>query len=498
MKIQERIRKHPFEIAIFLVIFIFGLIWTFLVPPFQKADESTHYFRATSVSRGELTCSMGNVKEALEIRERHFQFAEETGTSRIAFKYEEKADLKNILRVDSRVDDDNPNITLWDYGCFLSFVPYLIFIVPILIGGLFDSLLLGFFLSRFVAFILFFMAVLWSFKKISNSKFKWVIVFYALTPMVLHQASCIGYDYLTLALIPIIFALNIDFLLKEKNSNKEIIAYCFLLILLSIAKPGYYFLSLLYFIIPAKRIFKDKYKYLLFTVSFFVSYIVFNVLVQKLSLSIVTDLNNTDLVIDKIKEPGVLFDLINNTIKLRLDFYVDSFIGMFGWLDYSFSPLFKYLYICIFYYLAYYISSEKIFKKYWKIILLLSTILLFSLGIIFGLFYILNFRGDNSQVVGVQGRYFLVFLPFIFLLLASIIRAFKESKIFRTLVVVLLFLYLLYQMLFSIYSRYYEKETLSYLNLSSITNITVANAVKTKHLGKGVFSQVCPPYTMII
>lgn len=498
MKIQERIRKHPFEIAIFLVIFIFGLIWTFLVPPFQKADESTHYFRAASVSRGELTCSMGNVKDALEIRERHFQFAEETGTSRIAYKYEEKADLKNILRVDSRVDDDNPNITLWDYGCNLSFIPYLIFIVPILIGGLLDSLLLGFFLSRFVAFILFFIAVLWSFKKISNSKFKWVIAFYSLTPMVLHQASAIGYDYLTLALIPIIFALGLDFMLKKRVSKKQILTYCILLILLSLAKPGYYFLSLLYFLIPAKRIFKNKYKYVLFTLVFFAAYIIVNELVQRMFFSTLSDLNNTDLVIEKIKEPGVLFDLINNTIRLRLDFYVDSFIGMFGWLDYSFSPLFKYLYIGIFYYLAYYISSEKIFKKYLKRIVLLSTILIFSLGVIFGGFYLVNFRGDNSHVVGVQGRYFLVFLPFIFLLFASIIRAFKESKTFRILIVVLVSLYLLYQMLFSIYSRYYEKETLSYLNLSSITNITVAKAVKTKHLGKSIFSHVCPSYPIIM
>ena len=469
MKIRERIKKYPFETVVFVLIFLFGLIWTFLVPPFQKADESTHYFRAASVSRGELTCSMGDVEEALEIRERHFQFAEAVGTSRVAFNYEEKIAIKNMLRAGSNVEDDNPNIVLWDYGCNLSFIPYLIFAVPILIGGLFDSLLLGFYLSRFVVFMLFFIAVIWSFKKIYNSKFKWVIVFYALTPMVLHQASAIGYDYLTLTLIPVIFALGIDFMQKERVSKKQIIIYCLLLILLSLAKPGYYFLSLLYFLIPSKKISESKNKYLLFTLIFFATYIITNILMQNLFFSSLSELNNTDLVIEKIKEPGVLYDLINNTIKLRLDFYVESFIGRFGWLDYSFSPLFKYLYISLFNCLAYYISSEKIFKKYWKMIALLSIMLFFSLGIIFGGFYLVNFRGDNSQVVGVQGRYFLVFLPSIFLLLASIIRGFKESKIFRIITVGGIFLYILYQMLFSIYSRYYEKVEVTSLNSTGST-----------------------------
>jgi len=471
---QERIRKHTFEIVVFSAILLFGLIWTFLVPPFQKADESTHYFRAASVSRGELTCSMGDVEEAFEIRERHFQFAEATDLNRIAFKYQEKADVQKILKADRNVDDDNPNTILWDYGCNLSFIPYLIFALPLLIGGLFDSLLLGFFLSRLVAFLLFFIAIIWSFRKTRNSKFKWVIVFYALTPMILHQASAIGYDYLTLAIIPIIFALSIDFMLKEKISNKEIFLYCILLILLSLAKPGYYFLSLVYFLIPSKKISENKYKYLLFTIIFFATYIIVNILMQNLFFSSLSELNNTDLVIEKIKEPGVLFDLINNTIKLRLDFYVESFIGRFGWLDYSFSPLFKYLYIGLFYYLAYYIASEKIFKKYLKIIILLSTMLLLSFGIIFGGFYLVNFRGDNSQVVGVQGRYFLVFFPFIFLLMGAIIRAFKESKVFRIIVIGALFLYMLYQLCFSIYSRYYEKvEITSFSSINSMEVISM-------------------------
>jgi uncharacterized membrane protein len=479
MKIRERInQKNSFEIVIFSLIFLFGLIWTFLVPPFQKADESTHYFRAASVSRGELTCSMGDVEEAFEIRERHFKFAEAVGTSRVAFKYEEKVDIKDMLEAGSDVDDDNPNIVLWDYGCNLSFIPYLIFAVPLLIGGLFDSLLLGFYLSRLVAFILFFIAILWSFKKTSNSKFKWIIVFYALTPMVLHQASAIGYDYLTLTLIPIIFALSIDFLQKEKVSKKEIIIYCLLLILLSLAKPGYYFLSLLYFLIPVKKVSKSKNKYLLFTLIFFVIYIIVNRLAQNLFSSLGSELNNTGLVIEKLREPGALYDVINNTIKLKLDFYVESFIGRFGWLDYSLSPLFKYLYIGLFYYLAYYISSEKIFKKYWKLIALLSIMLFLSLGIIFGGFYVLNFRGDNSQVVGVQGRYFLVFLPFIFMLLGSIIRAFKENKVFRIVVIGGIFLYTLYQMWFSIYSRYYEKvETNSY-SIDSTNTILARRDIK--------------------
>ena len=260
-------KKDSLKIIIFSFIFLFGLIWTFLVPPFQKADESTHYFRAVSVSRGEMTCSMGDVNNALEIPEKYFEFVENTGLGRMAYSYEEKTSINDILNASREVDYNNKDIQAWGGFCSLSIIPYLLFAIPILIGNFADSFLLGFFLCRLLPFVFFFFSIIWSFRKIQYSRLRWVVILYALTPMVLHQASAIGYDYLNLSLIPILFALNMDFLVKKNIAISDILIFCSLLLIFILAKPGYYFVSLIYFLIPWRRITRDKLKYLIFSYS---------------------------------------------------------------------------------------------------------------------------------------------------------------------------------------------------------------------------------------
>lgn len=60
------------------------------------------------------------------------------------------------------------------------------------------------------------------------------------------------------------------------------------------------------------------------------------------------------------------------------------------------------------------------------------------------------------------------------MLTGAIIRAFKESRVFRIIVIGALFLYMLNQMGFSIYSRYYEKvEITSFSSINSMELISM-------------------------
>ena len=51
-------RSLTFFQTLFLIYMVFGLlIMTFMVPPFQKPDEPSHWYRAVSVSNFDFACS---------------------------------------------------------------------------------------------------------------------------------------------------------------------------------------------------------------------------------------------------------------------------------------------------------------------------------------------------------------------------------------------------------------------------------------------------------
>lgn len=453
--------KNLTEKLVFCFIFLFGLIWIFLVPPLQKADESTHYLRTISLSRGEFVCQMGFEKDAFEIQEKYYNFTKKLKLDEIAGNYSKKTSLKEIFSIKSS-DYVGEDITLMKNFCSLPFFPYLIFVLPVLAGNLFDCLLLGFFLSRIVGFLLFFFSIYWSYRKIQYSRFRWVLLFFALTPMVLHQVSSIGYDSLSLSLIPIIFSLNIDFFNKEKVKKKDFILYVFLILLFLLSKPGYYFVSLVYFLIPPHKIVKDKKKYVITTIIVFFSYILFSVLSAKAYMSV-----EGTVITPSLSEVLAFLDLkkilliIKNTFTGNIGRYITTFIGEFGWLDYGFIGPLYYMYFFFSAILLIYVSKGKIYKEYRKRILIVTFIMIVSsIALLFGGFYYSYFYQSSMSVIGIQGRYFLVFFPYIFLFLVTVGDLFFKHRKLRILLFLFILLVVLIEMFYIIYLRYYKVSTI--------------------------------------
>lgn len=452
---NNKIKFLSIEKVLFVVVFALGLIWTFLIPPFQKPDENTHYFRAVSIAKGEFVCATGDNKEAFEIGSKYLEFNNQQKTSQIAFNYEEKTSFSEIFHHNNSSDENNGKFYFMGF-CGLEPFSYFLFIIPILIGDLVNSLLVGFFLCRLFAFLLFFICSLWSYKKIKESRFKWVLILFALTPMVTHQASAIGYDYLLLSVVPILFSFNIRFLIDKKILRKDLFIYLILILVLLLAKPGYYALSLLVLLIPREKIGIEKKKYFILIVFSFILY----VLASYLSFSIFRKTGDStgSLPIDIL--PSVLsirhvLVVIKNTLVANTDFYVKSFIGVFGWLDYSLSPIFYYIYIFVGIILSKYLSKDEIYKKVNKKLLLLLFILFISFAIIFALFYMLYLVDSKNIISGVQGRYFLVFFPYLLLLMGGFIRLLSENKKLRIVCIAILIFYVFFEILYSLFRRYY-------------------------------------------
>lgn len=483
---KESGKKKAIEKLIFYFVFLFGLIWIFLVPPLQKADESTHYFRAASLTKGELVCQMGVEKDAFEIEKKYFNFAEKVKLNQIAFNYSEKTSLREIYSIKSGYFEEESDVLLKNF-CSLPFFPYLVFVLPLLVGNFFNSLLIGFFLSRLSAFLLFFFCVFWSYRKIRYSKFRWVIIIFALTPMVLHQASSIGYDYLILSITPLIFSMNIDFLNKKKIRKKGIVLYALLILLFLISKPGYYFVSLAYFLIPPEKITKDRKKYIITTVTIFSLCIIFSVLSVKAYTSVVGMVVTPSLseVLGFLDLKKILL-IVKNTFVNNFDTYIRTFIGRFGWLDYGLTDYFYYMYSFFSAALIIYLSKDQIYEKYKKrIIIVTSVMIIFSIALLFGGFYYSYFYESKMAVIGIQGRYLLVFFPYIILLLGIITNLFLKHRKFRLFLLIFVLFIILLEMSYSIYLRYYkgfstrrDSSSHSLISFTPLENKTINNFIK--------------------
>lgn len=460
LKKKEKGKKNWIEGVLFTFIFLLGIIFTFVVPPFQKPDEIAHFLRAVALSDGQFTCNYENQKSYFNIPSKYFSYLSEIGVERIKFHYEEKFFLEDLKKAENRIYEEDE---IAEYGvCSLPFVGYIPASIGILIGGLFNSMSLEFYFARLFNFLVFFILLIWSYRRLKDSKLKWVILSYAMIPMVTHQASVVGYDAMQLALTPVIFSLIIDFLRKAEIKKKDLLIFVISIVLLLAIKPGYYFLCLLYFLIPWSKIAKGKKKYLLITLIYLLLCILSAVFYLKLdtgSSFVNTERNiNAYAQLSLLKSPKFFFDLVRNTINTHLVSYIKSFIGVFGWLDYGLFEIIYLLYIFYWAFLAYAIKDDVaniVKKKITLVTIILGITLFLTVGFVFGSAYLTWNTVGAAVIAGVQGRYFLILFPYLIIFVSLLIKLFESSKKFRAVIIVLFVVFLLVEILYAIYRYYY-------------------------------------------
>lgn len=446
------------EYFLFGVILLFGLIFAFIIPPFQKPDENMHFLRAVALSKGEFFChSDENGNKSFTIPLKYSDYITEVGTNRIAFNYNEKFNIDSILKVEKSQQENTGDFELKGY-CTLPSFSYLPAAVAVLIGELLSSVSLSFYLGRFVSFLTLYVFLIWSYKKIRKSNLRWVIIAFGLIPMVTHQASAIGYDFLQLAIIPIIFALVISSIESKNFDKKDQIYFFTSMVLLLLAKPGYYFMSLIFFLIPKDKVSRDKKKYIIFSIIYFVACLLIAISFASIyrgtgvfgeGISPIEQLKN-------LSNPIFFILLIRNTITGSLLFYLQSFIGWFGWLDYSLSMTVYLLYFVSWAVLIGKIKNETFFNKLYSRTFLLGLVIIMTTGFIFGSIYLTWNVVGSTTISGVQGRYFLVLFPFIILFLAGLFKVIESKKILQYIFVILMSLYLILEISYGIYKRYYD------------------------------------------
>ena len=448
------------NLILFFLIPIQLLIFTFLVPPFQKPDEQPHFEKSLLISKGYLFCKERS-NNTVKLEKKYIDLIKNPYLDQLTHGKNTKLPLPVFLR---DLFSKNQSNKLVDFNinnlCSFPIISYLpqAFVLWTL-SFLNTNPIQSIYFVRLVMSFLGYFWFLYLYKKIVDN-FRPILLFTFALPMTLHQISSFSYDALHIMFAMTFFVLIVSFPRRRESSLKSQYFKLFfvLLLFLSSKKIGYETFFLFLFLIP----FKIK----LMIISSLI-FIPFYFLLKlngsyDIQASLTNSLINPNEQINfLLSNPLHIIQIIFTTTINRLSFYLQSLIGIFGWLEYGLDPLSYLIYGVFFIYILFKINlQEKQLLAKNKIILLFTSLTISYVFIVL-LAFVFNTAPGLLTAHGVQGRYFIPFLPFIILLIAQFtqkINYFKNIKInelTKNTVYFFIIMYLISATFYAVFSRYY-------------------------------------------
>lgn len=437
------------KLILYFLIPLQLLFFTFLVPPFQKPDEQPHFEKSLLISKGYLFCQKKS-DNTVKLEKRYIDFIKSPYLDLLTHKRNAKLPLPVFSKGLFSNDQSNKKVDFnIDHLCSFPIISYLPQAFTLTITSLFKlNPVLSLYFGRLAMSILGYFWFLYLYKKIADD-YKLILLFTFAIPMTLHQISSFSYDALHIMFALTFFVLIINYRLKKKLDFRHYFKLFFVLFLFLWSKKiGYETFFLFLFLIPfqVKPIIISS---LVFIPFYFLSKLTgFYDLHSSLSNQVINPLNQLSFL---LSNPINIIKVVAITTIERLGFYLQSLIGIFGWLEYGLDPLSYFLYGLFFIYLLMNIHLPRRYilcKK--KNFLLFGTLLISYIYIIL-LAYVFNTTVGVSSAHGVQGRYFIPFLPFIILFIIQI----KDYPVFQKILYCLMILFLIFSTFYSIYARYY-------------------------------------------
>ncbi len=419
----------------------FGLIMLVLTPPFQVPDEHDHFFRAVMISSGQFVAKSYPFPEELKkkVPQKYLRgkggvvpvsipYTTRKVNHRLPFHNENKqklSDLKKMLTLPLHMKGQPEvfiNTSAGDYAPPL----YLPAVMTISVGKALNlSPLWLMYLGRLANLIVFLSLTYWALKITPTGKS--VLFLLALMPMTLFLAHSLSIDGLTIASS---FLLTATLLNLARNDNQPVKLQDFLIVpatltLLALGKVVYCPLILLFFLSPKVLFSTDRSRLYLFASSLglaAISYLIWHWLTKTAGTATVANipfdytsfqakdklmplLNSKKQLQFLLNYPSSIFTILGRTLQDQGRYYIESFIGLLGWLDtklptwiYMTFPLALIIEALGTQTTSNHAPTEKT---------LLMLIWLLSNGTILLGFYLLSTPVGNAIIGGVQGRYFI-------------------------------------------------------------------------------------------
>ncbi len=411
---DTRIRQLIFRVKSFSPekLFLFcaiplGLLFLIVHPIGEVPDEFTHLMRIYGISEGTLIAEQsetnnGGSKLPSGLKEIN-QMLPEAGT------YAEiGADL-------ARPNSDDYEEYNYSTAAIYNPVCYLPQVLGILIGRIFNMPYVAqAYLGRLLNLIVFLILVYFSIKYIP--KFKHWLMFLALLPISLQEASSLSPDALAIGLCFFIIGLTAHLAYSEKGKMSicELILLYIVAIVIGFCKIVYLPLLLIYFIIPSERFGSKKMKWIhgiaiaAVTIALNLGWLL--VSSRYLANPALADVDSGVQLAHLTANPLRYLLIIAKTINARLTFYLTSGFGLnLGHFAIDLPSIFLYLSL-IFATLILSQNTERLkIKPFERAVFILIPCIICIL--IFTSLYIQWTAVDAPIIDGVQGRYFLPFLP---------------------------------------------------------------------------------------
>ena len=421
---------------IFLIIAItIGISFVFITPPFQSPDEPAHFYRSYQISE--------------------FKLLEQKQQNQIG-GYIPSSIIKTIRNICKQGMEDHPqkkqsvgiippllkaplnrnSKTFVPFENTATYFPimYLPQSIGILIGRVLNfSPLMLMYIGRIFNLASWCFITFLAIKIISFGKR--LIFLLALAPMALFQAASLSADGVINSLAFLLISIFIKFAFDKRKSvsKKDIILIFTISIALSLCKQSYFIISLLYLLIPIKKI-GDKKKYYLI----FISIVLSNIFVilawtyfTKYAICILQYRPNVSIkkqLLYILNDPFKYIQIIGKTFYVYWHNYITEWVGQLGWLDTALPPDSIKLFILMLIFTALTDSKVDINIDINKKIIIFVTLIL-ELILIVSLIYLSYNAVGSPYIAGIQGRYFIPLGPLLGFLFYNRFCCIKGNKI---------------------------------------------------------------------
>lgn len=395
--------KYRIEKVFFVIVLLFGIIFTFMNTPLDQYDEHAHFWRSYEIAQGNLRIdkSISFPKSIINLF-----FDENGGYPNRHFDYE---DIKQQLNV--KLDKDNSNIFEIGSVEHYSVLNYMFVTIGTIIGSLLKlSPIIILYLGRLFNVLLYSILIYFAIKINPFGKCKKIIGVISIFPMTVNLIASYSPDTVILGFT----FLAISYILRLKYDDsikcitiKQILIFIILAIIPAICKIVYLFLFLLLFILPKNKL---KHNKIIYVIGYFIIlillYYIFNVFLKGTTNYVTVEKNPIEQLIYCISNPfNAIIALLNSITKCG-SLYIVQMVG--GWNTWNIFSFILFIILLVINLDDNNIAQKKIENKDKIICLLISVIEILS---VFAALYIDWSTAKSPYVIGIQGRYFLPILP---------------------------------------------------------------------------------------
>ena len=399
---------------IFLLMATFlGFLYMIFIPLNAVPDEYGHFYRAYTISEGQLISKKNNRDENADYVPKSAAHIYSGYNLSSSFDYFD--DLSDELNYEHEHKNETVAVDMAGQALF-SPVCYIPQAIGILIGRIlhFPMLLIAYF-CRLVNFTVWLLVTYFSIKRLHSNKF--VFLMLILLPMGIQQAASCSADALTNS-VCFAFITYILHLIETKNkiSTKSFVLVSTMAIIISMCKIVYLPLCLMLFLIP-KECFKNKKDKMIKIIGLLSFVTILNLIWLKISsqflFQALPGVNEQEQIKFIFTNPFQYLFILLNTIQSNGLNYLLNYSSIASY-NIELSSFYFAIYYFIIFYVMIFDSFNKNITK--KIKYILTFILLSCSLLIFTSIFIQWNPVGNNIIEGIQGRYFIPLLPLFALL----------------------------------------------------------------------------------